>query len=282
MNIEIKSLNHANITRKENTMKTETITSAHPTDAELLSTDTINQLDALRTSAREAFGAHHTNLYSILGKCYELYYAINTSERAVKKHLTEQVEEHYQRSSTQLSTTLHTQIVRLVFADCGLDRRTVSRYASTLRHAFQSKRGREQFADSESRIQPDKFATWISLYGIDNAQRDNSNSSNYTVEDALRDMSSLYNMGVIDWSVLGTQLENKEFEYKIIIARWDATINKMVMCKVVEDENKVKALISPMRKQIEADYNSKQVEDRRKQVAQSLETALAAASKEAA
>jgi hypothetical protein len=262
------------------TLTTGGSTDLSSTSAVKLADNTIAVLDGLRAVARSTFESHNKNVYQILGKCYELYYKINTSETATRQHLAKEVSDYYHQNSNIKARKLHTHIVHLVLADCTLDRRTVSRYASTLRLAFSTKTPREVLCDSMGRILPEQFAYWLSLYTIDKVQRDLSKQNQYTVEDALRHMALMRNMGEVN--LPGLQPKNTQFDYKLLIARWDASRNTLVMVHMLEDESKVKALVSPMRKHIKEEFFQLHNQKDKEQKVQSKADAIQAARQEAA
>lgn len=102
--------------------------------------DGVNIEQSLRNVAAMAstwYRNSTSQLYSVLGQCYELYYLIETADSSQRDKYRDSVKTAYTAlGGAQGANTLLSRVVSVVFNFADLDRRQRSRYGSVIKTAF--------------------------------------------------------------------------------------------------------------------------------------------------
>jgi len=102
--------------------------------------DGVNIEQSLRNVAAMAstwYKSSTSQLYAVLGHCYELYYLIETADSSQRDKYRDSVKTAYTAlGGAQGANTLLSRVVSVVFNFADLDRRQRSRYGSVIKTAF--------------------------------------------------------------------------------------------------------------------------------------------------
>ena len=122
--------------------------------------DGVNIEQSLRNVAAMAstwYKNSTSQLYAVLGQCYELYYLIETADSSQRDKYRDSVKTAYTAlGGAQGANTLLSRVVSVVFNFADLDRRQRSRYGSVIKTAF----GIEQQPTDAA-----EFVSWLQRTG---------------------------------------------------------------------------------------------------------------------
>lgn len=183
------------------------------------------------------------SLYRILRDSYKLYHTVEVSRPDMKFNYLQNIDGLCQEGNIKSkSTTLHTKVIRLVFARSEMNRQQVSTYANVLKNAFDVGTG------------PDDFHKWLKgVGGISTASRlastngsasfdvndDDARAEGQDVDRVLELISKSDPIASITDPSISEKI-GSEYNFKLALCQWDYWSGELKILRLEEDEEKVK------------------------------------------